>query len=88
MKLDDWMIDNGHDDESLGALIGVSRITVSRWRRGKRLPAGLNVARVSRVTGGAVRYEDFLSEELTQTSRGNSGPDTRLPSKAVASAQG
>ena len=94
MKLDEYMLDAGHDDRSFAELVGVSREAVSRWRRGKRRPEGMNLVKVIRVTSGKVTANDFLpadldaSGTLSTTSSGNSEADTEKPPMALAATEG
>lgn len=88
------MLSEGHDDDSLGKILGVSRTAVSRWRRDKRRPSGMNMVRVRLLSDGKVSLEDFMTDDLDEggtlstTKRGSSGPDTAEPSKCVAALEG
>lgn len=91
MKLDEYMLDAGHDDRSFAELVGVSREAVSRWRRGKRGPKGMNMVKVVRATSGKVTANDFLpadldgtGTELSTTSSGNSESATGKAPKSCA----
>ena len=89
MKLDEYMLDAGHDDRSFAELVGVSREAVSRWRRGKRCPEGMNMVKVVRATSGKVTANDFLPDDLDGsgtllTTSDSGGPDTSNSPKSCA----
>lgn len=54
------MTETGTSDDALAAQIGVDRTTVSRIRRGTRLPSADLMRRISDATAGAVMANDFI----------------------------
>lgn len=44
----------------LGAWMGVTQVSVSRWERGAALPDLRTAAELERITGGEVRARDLL----------------------------
>lgn len=40
--------------------VGVSVVTVLRWRRGQAAPSWQHIPAIERATGGAVTAEDFV----------------------------
>jgi transcriptional regulator with XRE-family HTH domain len=66
MTLDEYMTRNDISDEDAARALGVAhRITVNRYRRGKRLPCREVMTRIHRWSGGQVTANDFfgLSQE-------------------------
>lgn len=68
MTLKEYMDEHGLSERALADLLKVSRVSVNRWRNGERFPSKACLADLFRVTGGAVRAEDFF--ELSTTSAG------------------
>lgn len=63
MNLDRWMTETGATDEAFAVMVGVSRPTISRIRKGKRQPS-LDVMRaIWEATAGAVTANDFVHGE-------------------------
>lgn len=60
MKLAAWLKRNGVSDEKAGAALGVSRVTVSRLRRGKMVPSFDLAARINIYTGGKVPPDEWM----------------------------
>lgn len=56
--LNSWMDDAGESDESLAPKLGVSRVQVSRIRRGVNKPSATVAARLEELTG--IPAWDFL----------------------------
>ena len=61
MTLEDYMRANGLSDRAMGKLIGVSHSIVVRYRNGVLRPSWDVMDEILRVTGGAVRPDDFIS---------------------------
>lgn len=59
MTLDDWLTRTGTKEEAFAAQIGVSQATVNRYRRGRRVPRPIPMARIATATGGQVTPNDF-----------------------------
>lgn len=60
MKLADFMRENGLTDETLGAALDVSRVTISRLRREKAEPSFELLKRLALYSKGVVTPNDFL----------------------------
>jgi transcriptional regulator with XRE-family HTH domain len=60
MKLTEWMIKRGYNDEKMAKMVGVSAATISRLRRGKNKPTGLTIVRIEAVTNGECSASDFF----------------------------
>jgi len=65
MTLDKYLKANGLSRRAFGEMIDVERSTVARWALGDRQPPLAMVARIEQVTGGAVRFEDWLEADMT-----------------------
>lgn len=61
VTLETWMRVHGVSIEAMADLIGVSRMTVYRWIRGSNRPTWDALQRISKVTGGQVTADSFLS---------------------------
>jgi len=66
------MAANGVSDEKLAAELDIDRSTASRIRRDKLLPSSVLIARIAKLTDGAVQPNTFFglpaaspSEEVT-----------------------
>ncbi|MBP2299629.1 XRE family transcriptional regulator [Azospirillum picis] len=59
MTLDDWLTRTATKEEAFAALIGTSQAAVNRYRRGRRVPRPLVMARIVAATAGAVTANDF-----------------------------
>ena len=59
MTLDEWLTTTGTTNTALAALLGVTKVTVGRWRQGARCPSLSKALEISEATGGAVRPEDL-----------------------------
>lgn len=66
MQLADYMAANKLDDAAIGALIGRSRVTVSRYRRKLEVPSSETIPLIVAATGGAVTANDLLGIETSQ----------------------
>jgi len=63
MKLADWMHENRVTPADLRGLLGLkSRMTVKRYLEGDRVPDGRVLRKLTDLTGGRVRREDFLDK--------------------------
>ena len=61
MTLSEYMTTNGYTDEAFARDLGVAhRLTVNRYRRGKRIPRPEIMARITEITRGAVTANDFF----------------------------
>jgi len=63
MHLADYMAAKGLDDHEMGAKIGRSRVAVSRYRRGVKIPSSQTVKRIVEVSDGAVTANELLQIE-------------------------
>lgn len=61
MKLGDYLTLRNLGDADFGALIGVSRQAVHRYKTGERVPEWPILAKIKEATSGAVTPDDFLS---------------------------
>jgi transcriptional regulator with XRE-family HTH domain len=61
MTLEEWMNAQGHADLDVAELVGINRATVSKLRRGKKLPSPRLMAIFARVTDRSVMPNDWLS---------------------------
>lgn len=59
MRLRTYRDQQGLTQDELGALIGVSGVTVSRYEVGARIPGKAEMLRIVEVTGHAVTPNDF-----------------------------
>ena len=55
------MADNGHDDNSFGALVGRDRSQIYRIRKGRSRPSDDLKATIAQTTGGAVPLETWFT---------------------------
>ncbi len=77
MRLGEWCRHTGTTAAELGRAIGVaSRMTVTRYIRGERVPRPHIVVRIAELTGGAVTANDF--HDLASGRGADATPD-RLP---------
>jgi transcriptional regulator with XRE-family HTH domain len=60
MRLDHWMTETATPDEALAARVEVDRSTISRIRRGTRMPSPEMMRKLFEATGGAVTANDFV----------------------------
>lgn len=47
--------------DAFGAMVGVSGVSVHRWKTGKGVPSFRKLKKISEVTDGAVTQDDFES---------------------------
>lgn len=57
------MIETETSDEALAARLDVDRSTISRIRRGKRMPSPEMMQRIRQATSGAVTANDFVHSD-------------------------
>jgi transcriptional regulator with XRE-family HTH domain len=60
MRLADYLSREGISDTEFAAMIGVSRMSVGRYRSGERRPEWDVLARIVEATRGEVTANDFL----------------------------
>lgn len=60
MRLNEWMTDAGVTDEALALQVEADRTTISRIRRGTRMPSPDMMRKIREATGGAVTANDFV----------------------------
>lgn len=60
MRLNEWMTETGTTDDALAALVGVDRSTISRIRRGARVPSFATMQAICEATGGRVQPNSFF----------------------------
>jgi transcriptional regulator with XRE-family HTH domain len=60
MTLAAWMRNQGIADEDLAATLGIDRSTVSRLRRGRKIPSTRLMEKIAQATDGAVTPNDFF----------------------------
>jgi transcriptional regulator with XRE-family HTH domain len=60
MRLEDWMTATKATDQALATKLGVDRSTISRIRRGKRVPSVEIMRAIHEATSGAVSANDFV----------------------------
>lgn len=60
MNLRDWRRAEGKTVDDVAAGLQVTTDTVYRWEQGKLIPRRATMARITVLTGGAVRADDFF----------------------------
>jgi transcriptional regulator with XRE-family HTH domain len=60
MRLADFLADREMSQAEFAKRIGATQASVSRYADGSRMPRREHLARIRKVTGGAVRADDFL----------------------------
>lgn len=60
-NLSQFMVKRGLSDEEVAAAIDVSRVTVSRIRRGKVRPDWSTIGKLKDFSGGEITADDFQS---------------------------
>lgn len=58
-NLSQFMESRGLSDEQVGAAIEVSRVTISRIRRGKSRPDWSTIRKLKEFSGGEITADDF-----------------------------
>lgn len=71
MKLRDWRRAAGKTVDDVAVALRVTTDTVYRWEQGKLIPRRATMIRITAMTGGAVRADDFFGEPA------NAAPDPR-----------
>lgn len=66
MQLAEYMAANKLDDAAMGALIGRSRVSVSRYRRKLEVPSSETIPVIVAVTGGLVTANELLGIETAE----------------------
>jgi transcriptional regulator with XRE-family HTH domain len=61
MTLDEWLKREGLTEAAFAARVGVTHVTVHRWRRGLARPDWKHLDAIARETRGSVAPLDFLS---------------------------
>jgi transcriptional regulator with XRE-family HTH domain len=59
-----FMTSNGLSDEDVASAIEVSRVTVSRIRRGKVRPDWSTIKKLKEFSGGSVTADDFEADPI------------------------
>lgn len=62
MRLNEWMNAGSISDEALAARLEVDRTTISRIRRGTRMPSPEMMRKIRDATNGSVTANDFVHE--------------------------
>ena len=62
MTLEKYMKANGYTDNKFADKIGVSRVAVTLYRNGQRIPRPAVMERIVDVTEGRVKPNDFYSQ--------------------------
>lgn len=60
MKLEAWLASTGTKDVEFARRIGVSRVTLFRFKTGRRIPDRESMAAIASETEGAVTPNDFF----------------------------
>lgn len=61
MTLDAWIVSTRTPDNVFADKVGVSRVTLYRFKTGKRTPDQATMARIFEATGGSVTPNDFFN---------------------------
>ncbi len=59
MKLETYITLQNQTAKEFGDLIGVSRVSIERYKSGTRIPSRRVLIEIERVTNGAVQPNDF-----------------------------
>lgn len=62
MTLKQYMALTGQTQMQLAARLGVRHTTISRWCTGQNIPRPKMIAKIQRLTDGAVSFRDFINE--------------------------
>jgi transcriptional regulator with XRE-family HTH domain len=62
-RLARWLEERRMTDRAFADRLGVSQPTVSRWASGSIVPSWQHMERIAVETGGAVRPDDWLSDD-------------------------
>jgi transcriptional regulator with XRE-family HTH domain len=66
IHLSDYMTANGLSDDDVAAALGLTRASVSRFRRRKMRPDWKTIEKIREFTGGQVTADDFTSLEVSE----------------------
>lgn len=69
MKLAEWMALKGKSDEWMSDQLKVSKVSVSRYRTGARIPEWHVMPKIVRTTNGAVTPNDFMPDGDSKSAR-------------------
>jgi DNA-binding transcriptional regulator YdaS (Cro superfamily) len=58
MKLKNYLLTEQHSYTSFAKIVGVSRVTVMKWAKGRVMPRPLHVAAIVKATQGQVLLQD------------------------------
>lgn len=73
MTLDHWLRREGLTEAAFATRVGVSHVTVHRWRRGLARPDWKHIPAIVRETKGDVAAGDFLADQPTKSLVGQDG---------------
>jgi transcriptional regulator with XRE-family HTH domain len=62
MKLAAYLAEHNITDADFGALIGVTRQAIHRYKTGERVPEWPVLAKIKEITSGGVSPDDFLTD--------------------------
>jgi DNA-binding transcriptional regulator YdaS (Cro superfamily) len=63
MKLGRFLAERRLSQDAFAAEIGVTRVSVSHWVHGRRIPYPRHIIAIDRATGGEVSADDFRHRE-------------------------
>ena len=69
MKLEKYMRENVLNDAQIAERIGVTKMAVYWYRRGRRFPRPEVMMKIVEITGGAVQPSDFYAAHSPKPSR-------------------
>jgi len=58
MELQNYLLTEQHSYTSFAKIVGVSRVTVMKWAKGRVMPRPLHVAAIFEATRGQVALQD------------------------------
>ena len=58
MELRNYLLNEQHSYTSFSKIVGVSRVTVMKWAKGRVMPRPLHVAAIFEATRGQVALQD------------------------------
>jgi transcriptional regulator with XRE-family HTH domain len=62
MKLSEWLKNTGTTQEEFAKRLRVRQGVLTRYVTGRQTPRPLRLATITRLTGGAVTFEDFVDQ--------------------------
>lgn len=77
MKLADYLFDSGISPAKLQRELGITPTAFRRYLTNQRIPRAAILAKIRRLTGGAVTYEDFADAALPKCATVVTEPDGR-----------